>query len=54
MRVPRLTKLYHDSIKQSKMEEFASLDGVYEKHFQIVAEEHGGEDEAIKHLSEVE
>ena len=54
MRVPRLTKQYHDSIRQDKIPELASLDGVYEKHFQLVADEYEGEDEALKHLSAVE
>lgn len=54
MRVPRLTKLYHDQIRQGNMPEFKSLDGIFENHFKLLAEEMGGEDEALKHLSEAE
>jgi hypothetical protein len=37
------------------MPEYSSLDGVYEKHFELVAEEeYGGKDEALQHLSLIE
>jgi hypothetical protein len=30
------------------------LDGIFENHFKLLAEEMGGEDEALKHLTEAE
>ena len=41
LRIPRLTKLYHDMIRGEKMQEFASLDMVYERHYTKVAEDLG-------------
>ena len=41
LRVPRLTKQYHDMVRGEEMAEFACLDEVYERHYGKVAEELG-------------
>jgi DNA repair ATPase RecN len=33
LRIPRLTRLYHDLIRRDGLDEFASLDQVYDLHF---------------------
>jgi hypothetical protein len=39
LRVPRLTKEYHDSLQQSANPELELLEGIYENHYDIVAKE---------------
>ena len=55
LRVPRLTKLYHDLIRGENMHEFSSLDRIYEGHFNKVAEDLGladdGKGDAAAQLS---
>ena len=41
LRVPRLSTEYHNLIKQDHMPELKVLDGVYEKHYEIMAQEMG-------------
>jgi len=38
MRIPRLTRLYHDLIRRDGLDEFASLDQVYDLHFKTVGD----------------
>jgi hypothetical protein len=37
LRIPRLTRMYHDLIRVDGKDEFESLDHVYDIHFKTVA-----------------
>ena len=39
LRIPLLTKKFHNLIRETKMEEFESLDYVYSSHFDALGKE---------------
>lgn len=38
LRIPRLTKMYHEQVKREKMDEFECLDEIYDNHFLLQTE----------------
>ena len=39
LRIPRLTKQYHDMTRDEKIPEFEAIEEIYEKHFSMTTEE---------------
>lgn len=39
LRIPRLTRMYHEKIKRENMDEFECLDKIYDEHFVKMTED---------------